>query len=226
MRPTYAMLLAAATGALSCSLGNEGPRRMLTGVLEFTTAQALQSIPAPYLVAMDSLHIEVESGGGSDRQFDGRRLLPMDTLITATTRAREGPITVTARVLNSRRDTLFAGTTTGTVSGDDFRLTLTLVPLRPVLAVSPGQLTFSRNSDDVPFVDKLTIYNRGDSLLVWRANFNACSRPACFLPTDSGRIQRNGSQIIDLETIFPGPTSGTLIVAARRDSLIIPFQVP
>ena len=226
MRRTYAMLLVAATGALSCNLGNEGPRRMVTGVLEFRAAKTLQAIPAPYLVAMDSIHIDVESGGGADRHSDGRKLLPMDTVVTATTRVLEGLVNVSARVLNTRRDTLFAGTTSGTVSGDGFQLTLTLVPLRPVLAVSPAPLTFGRSSGSTPRIDQLTIYNRGDSSLVWRTSFTGCTPNQCFIRANTSPIPANSSRVVDIVHVFLGSASGTLTVSAQRDSLIIPYQVP
>ena len=226
MRTVGMVLLLALSGTVSCNLGDEGPRRTMTGILEFRSARAMQPIQGSYLVAMDSIHIDVESGGGSDRHFDGRKLLPMDTLVTATTRVLEGPVSIAARVLNTRGDTLFAGTTTGTVTGDGFRLSLTLVPLRPVLAVSPAQLTLSRNSDDVPLIDRVTVYNRGDSLIVWRARLTGCSPNECSLTASFFDIPRDSSRVILIQHIFQRAATGSLIVTARRDSLVIPFQVP
>ena len=225
MRFLRALLLMACAGTVSCQLGDEGPRRVLTGTIEFRSARTIQPIQGSYLAAIDSLHVDVESGGGSDRKFDGRKLLPMDTVVTASARALEGPVTVAARVLNARRDTLFAGTTTGTVTGDGFRLSLTLVPLRPVLAVSPAQLTLSRNSDDVPLIDRVTVYNRGASLIVWRARLtgcspNECSATATFLP-----IPQDSSRVLLVQHIFQRAASGSLIISAQRDSLVIPYVV-
>ncbi len=225
MRLLRAGLLLASSGIVSCQLGDEGPRRMLTGVIEFRSVRALQPIQGSYLVAMDSIHIDVESGGGSDRHFDGRKLQPMDTVVTATTRVLEGPVSIGARVLNTRGDTLFAGTTTGTVTGDGFRLSLTLVPLRPVLAVSPAQLTLSRNSDDVPLIDRVTVYNRGDSLIMWRARLTDCSPNECSLTANFFPIPRDSSRVILLQHIFQRAASGSLIVTAQRDSLVIPYVV-
>lgn len=225
MRLLRAGLLLASSGIVSCQLGDEGPRRMLTGVIEFRSVRALQPIQGSYLVAMDSIHIDVESGGGSDRHFDGRKLQPMDTVVTATTRVLEGPVSIGARVLNARGDTLFAGTTTGTVTGDGFRLSLTLVPLRPVLAVSPAQLTLSRNSDDVPLIDRVTVYNRGDSLIMWRARLTDCSPNECSLTANFFPIPRDSSRVILLQHIFQRAASGSLIVTAQRDSLVIPYVV-
>lgn len=207
----------------SCKLGTESSPRMLNGVIELRNAQPLAQIPGPYLVSMDSIHIDVMSGGGADRHFDGRKLAATDTIVTANTRVLPGRVDVSARVMNARRDTLFAGNTTGTVTTEGFQLSLTLVPLRPVLAVSPASLTFALGADST-FQDSITIYNRGISALTWQAQFTGCGQNQCVVATRSDSILAGGQRVVIILYGFQSAASGTLIVRSLRDSLAIPFQ--
>lgn len=219
-------LALATSGLLSCKLATDGSARTVAGVVEFRSAHAQQRIPAPFLVAMDSLHLDVTSGDGAEQRAEGRALAPTDTIVTITTRVLEGPLSVSARVLNARRDTLFAGAASSTVTADDFRLSVLLTPLRPVLAVSPARLDLQRTSDDVPSTTTITIYNRGDSVLVWRLRFVGCSSLQCGLFTTPRGIPRDSSQVAVVYHYFQASAAGSLIVNSVRDSLVIPFQVP
>jgi hypothetical protein len=215
-------------GLASCEAGTENSPRYLTGVIEFRNAQQLAQIPGPYLVSMDSIQVDVVSGGGAERSFDGRKLIPTDTIVTANTRVLPGVVNVTARVLNARRDTIYAGSTSGTVTTDGFQLSLTLVALRPVLAVAPASLTLALSPPALRLVrrDSVLVYNRGNPALAWQALLSGCSPNDCMLITQSGTIAADSQRYVVFLHAFGSPASGLLIVRTSRDSLAIPFQVP
>ncbi|MGQ0649573.1 MAG: hypothetical protein ACT4P7_18625 [Gemmatimonadaceae bacterium] len=223
--PPLRYLLLAAIPIASCRVVESGPERRLFGTIAFTSQSQLQPIPGPYLVVMDSIHIDVTSGGGSDRHSDGRRLVPGDTIVTASTRVLEGQVTVDARVLSPSRAILFSGNTGGTVSADGFRLTLALNPQRPVLAVAPNRLSLLRAlPSGAPRSDTIRIYNRGLSTLSWTARAPACQ--TCTLTPSSGTLLRDSVRVVVLRHTFFAPASGALVVYGLPDSLVIPFQVP
>lgn len=209
----------------ACEAGTENSPRYITGVIEFRSAQQLAQIPGPYLVSMDSIHVDVVSGGGVERSFDGRKLIPTDTIVTANTRVLPGVVNVTARVLNARRDTIFAGSTSGTATTDGFQLSLTLVPLRPVLAVAPASLTLPRTVGTIRR-DSILVYNRGTPALAWQALFSGCTPNQCSVITQPGTIAAGTQRYVVYQHGFVAAATGLLIVRTSRDSLAIPFQVP
>ena len=210
----------------SCRVGTENEPRYLTGVIEFRSAQQQAQIPWPYLVSMDSVHIDVTSGGGADRHFGGRKLVASDTIVTANTRVLPGVVNVSARVLNARRDTLFAGSTSGTVTTEGFQLSLTLVAQRAVLAVAPDRLTLARSPAGALLTDSIIIYNRGSQVLSWQAQFSGCSPNECFLRVQQDTLPANTQQSVVFRHGFGRAATGSLSVWSLRDSLVMPFQVP
>lgn len=209
----------------SCRFGTENEPRYLTGVIEFRSAQQQAQIPWPYLVSMDSIHIDVTSGGGADRHFDGRKLVASDTIVTADTRVLPGVVNVSARVLNARRDTIFAGSTSGTVTTEGFQLSLTLVAQRAVLAVAPDRLTLTRIPGAL-LTDSIIIYNRGSQALSWQAQFSGCSPNECFLRVQGDTLPANAQQSVVFRYGFGRAAAGSLSVWSSRDSLVMPYQVP
>jgi hypothetical protein len=208
----------------SCRTGTDTEPRYLTGVIEFHNATQLAQIPWPYLVSMDSVHIDVTSGGGADRHFDGRKLVASDTIVTANTRVLPGVVNVSARVLNARRDTLFSGTTSGPVTTDGFQLSLQLVAQRAVLAVSPDRLTLQRSVTGSSRRDSVIVYNRGSVGLSWQARLTGCSTQ-CTVVTQPGTVAANTQRYVVFQHVFGAPASGFLHVWSTRDSLVIPFTV-
>jgi len=211
---------------LSCRLGTESEPRYLTGVIEFRSAQQQAQIPWPYLVSMDSIHIDVTSGGGADRHFDGRKLVASDTIVTANTRVLPGVVNVSARVLNARRDTIFAGSTSGTVTTEGFQLSLTLAAQRAVLAVAPDRLTLARSPAGALLTDSIIIYNRGSQVLSWQAQLSGCTPNECSMPVQRGTLPANAQQFVIIRHGFGRAATGSLSVWSPRDGVVMPYQVP
>jgi hypothetical protein len=220
------MLMLPLVGLLSCRLGTESESRYLTGVIELRSAQQQAQIPWPYLVSMDSIHIDVTSGGGADRHFSGRKLVASDTIVTANTRVLPGVVNVSARVLNARRDTIYAGSTSGTVTTEGFQLLLTLAAQRAVLAVAPDRLTLARSPSGALLTDSIIIYNRGNQELSWQAQFSGCSPNECFMRAGGGTVPENTQQFVVFRHGFGRAATGSLSVWSPRDSLVIPYTVP
>lgn len=214
-------------GALvSCGVGDGPLSGRFAVTIAFTNASALQTIPGPYTVAMDSLYIDITSGGGEDEQSIRRKLRPMDTLLTVPVSLRDGDATVSARVVSGSGALLFQGSTKGTVTSDGYTLTVDLRAQGPVLAVAPDTVRSRTSPAGALRSDTLRIYNRGIGGLSYSARFLAGSCGVrCTITPATSTVQGGTLILSQVVSLYGQSTDALLVVATGRDSLIIPMLV-
>lgn len=190
----------------------------------FGNATALQIVSGPHVSIVDSLFIDVTSGGGTERQTISRRLLTTDSVVQVPLTVPQGELSVDARVVSRGKTVLYRGTARGSVIGDAFSLDLAMTPQAPVLVVARDAMRLANG------IDTLFIHNRGLDSLIYTTTYRpsaACNVNTCaaIVSPSAGSVRAGRSVPITVRVV--GKTiSDTLIVSAGTESLRIPVRSP